>query len=146
MVWNDSCRVVDEWFARLDARADASGDSLDVDTVQTTLRMALVRTPRSFPPPQGPITIGEDRRSHNGNISTSRICTYALLATAQMIISAAAFGQRPPWPTNDDAVDPPPAGRKLGFITALHGALEGTVVKLLLPTVRPRAATPPFPS
>ncbi|KAL8279097.1 hypothetical protein RQP46_008555 [Phenoliferia psychrophenolica] len=91
MVWDDSCRVIAEWSARLDARVDSAGDSYDVDTVTTTLRMAL------------------------------------------MIISSAAFGQRHPWPQNDDDEDPAPVGRKLGFITALKGALEGTVVKLCLP-------------
>ncbi|KAK4700935.1 hypothetical protein P7C70_g5303, partial [Phenoliferia sp. Uapishka_3] len=91
MVWNDSCRIVDEWFARLDARVDSHGNSLDVDTVQTTLRLAL------------------------------------------MIISAAGFGQRHSWPESDDSLDPPPPGRKLGFITALKGSLDGTICKLMLP-------------
>lgn len=58
-----------------------------------------------------------------------------------MIISAAAFGRRYPWPT-DGSSDPPPPGRQLGFITALKGTLDGTLLKLLLPNVRfsaPRA-------
>lgn len=53
-----------------------------------------------------------------------------------MIISAAAFGQRSPWPSDTEgAFDPAPPGRKLGFITALKGVLDGTIVKLLLPNV-----------
>lgn len=42
MVWDDSIQVTDEWFATLDAKVDAEGNSLEVDTVETTLRMALV--------------------------------------------------------------------------------------------------------
>jgi hypothetical protein len=52
-----------------------------------------------------------------------------------MIISAAAFGQRSPWPTNN-SIDQPPPGRKLGFISALKGTLDGTIAKLMLPNVR----------
>jgi hypothetical protein len=42
MVWDDSKRVLEEWLALLDERADARGDCEDQDTVATTLRMALV--------------------------------------------------------------------------------------------------------
>lgn len=52
-----------------------------------------------------------------------------------MIISAAAFGQRHPWP-QDGTLDPAPPGRKMGFITALKGVLGGTIAKLVLPNVR----------
>jgi hypothetical protein len=54
----------------------------------------------------------------------------------QMIISAAAFGQRSPWPRNG-TTDVPKEGRRLGFITALTGATEGTIIKLLFPKVCP---------
>jgi hypothetical protein len=53
-----------------------------------------------------------------------------------MIISAAAFGQRFPWPKAHSASDLPPPGRKLAFITALQGVVEGTLTKLMLPNVR----------
>lgn len=55
-----------------------------------------------------------------------------------MIISAAAFGQRFPWPEAHSTSDAPPpgSGRKLAFITALQGVVEGTLTKLMLPNVR----------
>lgn len=43
MVWTESIRVVEEWFAVLDEAKDEDGNSEDVDTVPTTLRLALVR-------------------------------------------------------------------------------------------------------
>ena len=59
-----------------------------------------------------------------------------------MIISASAFGMCYSWPKDGEAVDPPPAGRTLGFITALKGTLDGTIAKLILPNVRlPSTAT-----
>lgn len=42
MVWDDSRRVVQEWFAVLDLTTNANGACEDADTVQSTLRMALV--------------------------------------------------------------------------------------------------------
>ncbi|ORY74748.1 cytochrome P450 [Leucosporidium creatinivorum] len=50
-----------------------------------------------------------------------------------MIISAAAFGQRFPWPSARKTSDVPPPGRKLAFITALQGVVDGTLAKLILP-------------
>ena len=53
-----------------------------------------------------------------------------------MIISASAFGMSYSWP-KEEMADQPLAGRKMGFITALKGTLDGTIAKLLLPNVRP---------
>ena len=48
MVWDESRRIIEEWFLLLDSRQDAEGYCEDSDTVTTTLRMALVslRSPR----------------------------------------------------------------------------------------------------
>lgn len=42
MVWDESRRIIQDWFALLDSRKDADGYCEDLDTVTTTLRMALV--------------------------------------------------------------------------------------------------------
>lgn len=42
MVWDESRRIIEEWFALLDSREDVDGYCEDSDTVTTTLRMALV--------------------------------------------------------------------------------------------------------
>ena len=42
MVWDESRRIIEEWFVLLDSRIDADGYCEDADTNPTTLRMALV--------------------------------------------------------------------------------------------------------
>lgn len=51
-----------------------------------------------------------------------------------MIISSAAFGKRFPWPT-DTTPDFVPPGRKIGYVTALQGAIDKTIFRLILPKV-----------
>lgn len=113
MVWDESNRIVSEWIAISDAKADENGELTDPDTVETTLRMALVGAQSSL------LAQNED--------------SPLLLYFSQMIISAAAFGQRFDWPTPQNPAKPPAQGRKLDFITALQGSLDSLLFKLLLP-------------
>lgn len=49
-----------------------------------------------------------------------------------MIISSAAFGQQYSWP-KPGTVEAPPPGRKIPYSTALQGAVEYTLARLILP-------------
>lgn len=55
-----------------------------------------------------------------------------------MVISAAEFGQRSPWPKTTETPPVRVPGERLDFLSGLEAAFSGTLIKLVTPNVSAR--------